>query len=242
MFSPAHLIWLGCIFAAIAIAYIVVKKLHPSHKTVHRIVTGILIVTHIIYMAVSMKAVDSEFGGFVLKQENLPFHLCSMMIYFTVFLNFIKNEKLVAKIKSFMVPAMFIGAAMALLIPTEGTDPTSLRVWEYMVAHGVLVFYGLYLVAIEKVDLTLKAYFSNLQLLLATALFAFIMNSILVDGNANFFFLRKPPMEGLPILNLNHGWGVYFISLVIVACTLIFLVQLPFIIKGLKEQKKDQND
>ena len=240
MFSTAHLIWLGCIFAAIAIGYIVAKKLRPSHDRVHLIVTCLLIITHIIYMAVSMREVDSEFGGFVLKQENLPFHLCSIMIYFTVFLRFIKNEKIVAKIKSFMVPAMFIGAAMALLIPTSGTDPTDLRVWEYMVAHGVLVFYGLYLVAIEKVDLGLKAYFSNLQLLLATAIFAFMMNSILVDGNANFFFLRKPPMDGLPILNLDHGWFVYIISLSIVACVLILLIQLPFIIKEQKAKKKDK--
>ena len=240
MFSTAHLIWLGCIFAAIAIGYIVAKKLRPSHDRVHLIVTCLLIITHIIYMAVSMREVDSEFGGFVLKQENLPFHLCSIMIYFTVFLRFIKNEKIVAKIKSFMVPAMFIGAAMALLIPTSGTNPTDIRVWEYMVAHGVLVFYGLYLVAIEKVDLGLKAYFSNLQLLLATAIFAFMMNSILVDGNANFFFLRKPPMDGLPILNLDHGWFVYIISLSIVACTLIFLIHLPFIIKEQKAKKKDK--
>lgn len=240
MFSLAHFIWLGCIFAAIAIGYIVAKKLRPSHDRVHLIVTCLLIITHIIYMAVSMREVDSEFGGFVLKQENLPFHLCSIMIYFTVFLRFIKNEKIVAKIKSFMVPAMFIGAAMALLIPTSGTNPTDIRVWEYMVAHGVLVFYGLYLVAIEKVDLGLKAYFSNLQLLLATAIFAFMMNSILVDGNANFFFLRKPPMDGLPILNLDHGWFVYIISLSIVACTLIFLIHLPFIIKEQKAKKKDK--
>lgn len=240
MFSTAHFIWLGCIFAAIAIGYIVAKKLRPSHDRVHLIVTCLLIITHIIYMAVSMMEVESEFGGFVLKQENLPFHLCSIMIYFTVFLRFIKNEKIVAKIKSFMVPAMFIGAAMALLIPTSGTDPTDIRVWEYMVAHGVLVFYGLYLVAIEKVDLGLKAYFSNLQLLLATAIFAFMMNSILVDGNANFFFLRKPPMDGLPILNLDHGWFVYIISLSIVACVLILLIQLPFIIKEQKAKKKDK--
>lgn len=240
MFSIAHFIWLGCIFAAIAIGYIVAKKLRPSHDRVHLIVTCLLIITHIIYMAVSMREVDSEFGGFVLKQENLPFHLCSIMIYFTVFLRFIKNEKIVAKIKSFMVPAMFIGAAMALLIPTSGTNPTDIRVWEYMVAHGVLVFYGLYLVAIEKVDLGLKAYFSNLQLLLAMAIFAFMMNSILVDGNANFFFLRKPPMDGLPILNLDHGWFVYIISLSIVACVLILLIQLPFIIKEQKAKKKDK--
>lgn len=240
MFSTAHLIWLGCIFAAIATAFVITKKLKPSHQTVHNIITVILIITHIIYMAVSMKEVDSEFGGFVLNPENLPFHLCSMMIYFTVFLHFIKSETTRTKIKSFMVPAMLIGAAMALIIPTEGTDPTALRVWEYMVAHGVLVFYGLYLMAIEKVDLGFKAYLNNLLFLTATTLFAFIMNSILVDANANYFFLRKPPMDGLPVLNLNNGWFVYIISLVAVACTLIFLIQLPFIIKEQKTKKKDK--
>jgi hypothetical integral membrane protein (TIGR02206 family) len=163
-----------------------------------------------------------------------------MMIYFTVFLHFIKNETTRAKIKSFMVPAMLIGAAMALFIPTAGVDVTQPRVWEYMTCHGVLVFYGLYLMAIEKVNLGIKAYFNNLLILLGTVVVAFIMNSILVDGNANYFFLRKPPMDGLPILNLDNGWHVYFISLVAVACILIFLIQLPFIIKEQKAKKKDK--
>ena len=240
MFSPAHLIWLGCIFAAIAIAFILAKKLCPSHDRVHLVVTLLLVATKILHTALSIGPVDSEFGGYVIAQDNLPFHLCSMMIYFTVFLHFIKSETLRAKIKSFMVPAMLIGAAMALFIPTAGVDVTEARVWEYMTCHGVLVFYGLYLMAIEKVDLGLKAYFNNLLFLTATTLFAFIMNSILVDGNANYFFLRKPPMDGLPILNLDNGWHVYFITLVAVACILIFLIQLPFIIKEQKAKKKDK--
>ena len=239
MFSPAHLIWLACIFAVITTAFIITKKLRPSHKTVHLIVTFVLIAAKLLHTAISITEVDSEFGGFVIKQSNLPFHLCSMMIYFVIFLNFIKNEKLRAKIKSFMVPAMLIGAAMALLIPTEGVDPASTRVWEYMLAHTGLVFYGLYLMAIEKVDLGIKAYFNNLQFLLATTVVAFIMNSLCVDSDANFFFVRKPPMDNLPILNLNHGWHVYFLTLVVVACTLIFLIQLPFIIKEQKAKKKN---
>ena len=238
MFSTGHFIWLGCIAAAIAIAFVVTKKLKPSHRTVHLLVTFLLIATKLLHTALSIKEVPAEMGGgFVIDRSNLPFHLCSMMIYFTVFLNFVKNENTRAKIKSFMVPAMLIGAAMALLIPTAGVDPTALRTWEYMLAHGVLVFYGLYLMAIEKVDLSIKAYFNNLQILLATVIVAFIMNSILVEGGANYFFLRKPPMDNLPILNLDNGWHVYFLTLVAVACTLIFLVQLPFIIKGFKAKK-----
>jgi uncharacterized membrane protein YwaF len=139
--------------------------------------------------------------------------------------------------KSFMVPAMLIGAALALLIPTEGVDPTVPRVWQYMLIHGVLVFYGLYLMVIEKVDLSIKAYFSNLKILTLIVVLAFIMNSILEQYKTNFLFLRKPPMDGLPILNLDHGWYVYFVTLTLIACLLILTVHLPFIIRDAR--KKD---
>ena len=139
-----------------------------------------------------------------------------------------------------MVPCMLIGAAMALFIPTEGVDPSVPRVWQYMLIHGALVFYGFYLMLVEKVDLSIKAYLNNLQMLLAVTLVAFMMNSILEQYNTNFLFLREPPMDGLPILNLNNGWYVYFLTLMLIACTLVFLVQLPFVIKGLKQRKEKE--
>ena len=117
-------------------------------------------------------------------------------------INIVKNEKFIKTMKSFMVPAMLIGAAMALLIPTEGVDPSRARVWQYMLIHGVLVFYGLYLMVIEKVDLSFKAYLSNLKILTLITVLAFMMNSILEQYKTNFLFLRKPPMDNLPIVPL----------------------------------------
>jgi uncharacterized membrane protein YwaF len=93
--------------------------------------------------------------------------------------------------------------------------------------------------AIERVDLSLRAYANNLLLLLAVAMIAFYMNSILAEHNANYLYLRKPPMDGLPILNLNHGWFVYLLILALIACTLVFLVQLPFIVKDLKRKRRE---
>ena len=174
----------------------------------------------------------------VINQTQLSFHLCSIQIYLVIFINFIKNEKILAKLKSFMVPCMLIGAAIALLIPTEGVDPAVPRVWQYMLIHGALVFYGLYLMLIEKVNLSLKAYLNNLQLLLAVVAVAFVMNSVLEQYNTNFLFLRKPPMENLPVLNLDNGWYVYFLSLAAVACILLLLVHLPFIVKGAWKRHK----
>ena len=128
-----------------------------------------------------------------------------------------------------MVPCMLLGAAMALLIPTEGVNPAELRVWQYMLIHGTLVFYGFYLALVKRVDMSFRAYLTNLKLLLAVTMVAFLMNSVLEQYNTNFLFLRVPPMEGLPILNLDHGWGVYFVCLAAIACLLLLGVHLLFI-------------
>ena len=180
---------------------------------------------------------ESPDAGLVIDQPQLAFHLCSLMVYAIIISNFIKNEKILAVLKSFMVPCMMIGAAMALLIPTEGVDPAVPRVWQYMLIHATLVFYGIYLMVIEKVDLSVRAYVNNLKLLTCVTVVGFLMNSVLMEYETNYLFLRKPPMEGLPILNLDHGWYVYILSLALVACVLLFLIHLPFILRDIKERR-----
>ena len=235
MFTTGHFIWLGVIAVAIAAAIVLTKKFNVSQNAVQKTVFYALIVLKLFHVCLSMK--ESPDGGFVINQTQLSFHLCSLMIYSVILINVIKNEKFVKMMKSFMVPCMLIGAAMALLIPTEGVNIATPRVWQYMLIHGVLVFYGLYLMIVEKVDLSVKAYLTNLKLLIVVVIFAFLMNSVLEQYNTNFLFLRKPPMEGLPILNLDNGWYVYFISLALVACTLLFTVHIPYIIKNGKRKK-----
>lgn len=237
MFTANHFVWLGALGVLIALALMAAKKLKVTDRAVGRAVMILLIVLKIFHLSLSMK--ESPFGGYVINQTQLSFHLCSIMIYTVIFTNMIKNKKVVDTLKSFMVPCLFIGAAMALLIPTEGTDPAVPRVWQYMLIHGVLVFYGIYLAAVEKVDLSFRAYFNNLKLLLGVTLLAFLMNSVLEPYKTNFLFLRVPPMDNLPLLNLNHGWYVYFLTLTAVACTLMLLVQLPFMAWGARKKKRE---
>ena len=235
MFTANHFIWLGVIGVLIALALIIVKKLNISHRSVGKAVTVLLIILKVFHLALSMKPVDG--GGYVLYQTQLSFHLCSLMIYAVILVNSVSNKKLIGVLKSFIVPCLFIGAALALIIPTEGVDPKVARVWQYMLIHGVLVFYGIYLAVFEKVDLSFKAYLNNLKLLAGVTLLGFFANSVLEQYGTNFLFLRMPPMEGLPILNLNHGWYVYFLSLAAVACVLVFLVHLPCIILNARKKK-----
>ena len=237
MFTTAHFIWLLAIAALITASLILFKRFKISHAMVQKVVFALLIVLKLFHLSLSMKALPD--GSMVLNQTQLSFHLCSVMIYAVVLINVIKNEKVIKSIKSFMVPCMLIGALMALIIPTEGVDVGTPRVWQYMLIHGVLVFYGLYLALVERVDLSVKAYLNNLKLLLAVTLLAFLMNSVLEQYNTNFLFLRKPPMDGLPILNLDNGWYVYFISLALIACILLFLVHLAFILPTLLKKGKN---
>ena len=220
----------------IVAASLILKKFGTSHAAVQRAVFVLLVVLKLFHLALSMK--EAVHGGMVIDQTQLSFHLCSVMIYSVILINVIKNEKFVKTMKSFMVPCMLIGALMALLIPTEGVDVTVPRVWQYMLIHGTLVFYGFYLALIERVDMSVRAYLTNLKLLSAVVMMAFLMNSVLEAFGTNFLFLRYPPMDGLPILNLDHGWYVYFVSLAAVACLLLFLVHLPFILRDAIKGKR----
>ncbi len=235
MFTLPHLIWLLVLGILIALSLILLKRYKPSHLLVSRCVMALLIVFKLFHLALSMK--QSVHGGMVLNQTQLSFHLCSIQIYLVILIHLIKNENTVKTLKSFMVPCMVIGATMSLLIPTEGVSVAHPRVWQYMLIHGVLIFYGLYLMLLEKVDLSFKAYVKNLGLLLIIVVMAFVMNSVLEQYKTNFLFLREPPMENLPVLNLDHGWFVYMGVLAAIAVALVTAVHLPFMIR---KRKKEQ--
>lgn len=237
MFTVEHLIWLGAVAALIAVALVIVRHFNISDRVVGKAVMIALIVLKLFHIALSME--PSEHGGYILVQTQLSFHLCSIMIYVTVLVNMISNKKVIDTLKSFMVPALFIGALMALLVPTEGTDPAVARVWQYMIIHGVLVFYGIYLAVFERVDLSFRAYLNNLKLLCGVTLLGFFANSVLEAYGTNFLFLRLPPMENLPLLNLDNGWYVYFLTLAAVACILMLLVHLPFIALSARRAKRE---
>ena len=236
MFTSVHFIWLLVIAAAIGALLVLAHKSKLPAARVQRVTAVVLVALKLLHLSLSMK--ESVHGGLVIDQTQLSFHLCSIMIYAVILSSFVKNARLLARLKSFMVPCLMIGALMALLIPTEGVDPAVPRVWQYMLIHGALVFYGLYLALIEKVDLSFRAYGNNLLLMSGVMMVAFLMNSVLEQYGTNFLFLRIPPMENLPILNLDNGWYVYFISLVAVACILMLLVHLPFILARACKGKK----
>ena len=63
------------------------------------------------------------------------------------------------------------------------------------------------------------------------------VNGALFSYSTNFMFLTRPPLDGLPVLNLDHGWYAYFATLILLAVGLMALVHLPFILREKRERK-----
>ena len=237
MFTYTHFIWIAISVLIILTLLFLTKRLNVSHKNVLTIMCIISALSEI--TKISLNMVDGVSGGKVLSPGSLPFHLCSIQIFFIFGLRFfIKNENVKKVLYNFMVPTSIIGASMSLLIPTVGTSFLNVQVYQYFIYHAFLIFYGIYLIREHLAELSLKVLFVNYGLLLMFVLFDLWVNSFLSFWGANFMYLTRPPMENLPILNLNHGWYVYIINLLTVGTVLMVMFHLPFIIINCKKKPR----
>jgi uncharacterized membrane protein YwaF len=90
MFTVPHFIWLLAIALSITALIVLSKKFSPTHSFVQKAVMIGLVAMKIFHTALSVK--ESEFGGYVVKQTHLDFHLCSIQIYLAVLINVVKND------------------------------------------------------------------------------------------------------------------------------------------------------
>ncbi len=241
MFSTNHFIWLGICAAFISGLLVAAKKFKFSFKTATLITAGLSLTSELCKIFTHIEETKNADGNVIsgfLDPGALPFHLCSLLIFVTFYLAFSKNEKRIEVMKSFFVPVAILGGTMALLIPTSGVDFKEPFAYQCFVYHSAIIWYSLYLLCSKQVNLSFCSYKRNMLILSCLVLVMIWINSILSIYNTNFLYLVRPPMENLPILNLNNGWFVYFLSLVSVALTLFTLFHLPFIIKAIKSRKK----
>lgn len=240
MFTYTHFIWLAISILIVGITYIISKKCSLSLKTVLTIMCIVSTISEVTKILLNM--VDGPKGGKILDPESLPFHLCSIQIFFIFGLRFfITSEKTKQTLYNFMVPTSLVGATISLLIPTIGTSFVAIQVYQYFIYHAFLIFFGLYLIREKYVNFTIKTLFINYGLLIMLMFFNIWVNSFLSFKGTNFMYVTQPPMENLPILNLNHGWYVYIIILFTLGLALMGLFHLPFIIINKKKESQKLN-
>lgn len=234
MFTPNHVIWLGLCALGIVLGLAAAEKKNISAKTAGTVMCAISVFSESCKMMTHM--LPSPQGGFALDPHALPFHLCSMQIFIVFFITFAKPSPLREKVVSFSVPAALLGGIMAMLIPTDGVDFRDPLAYQCFIFHAGLVWLALYFIRTRQVDMGRKAYGRNLLILLGLAGLMIYVNGALFAYGTNFMFLTRPPMEGLPILNLDHGWYGYFLSLAALAVVLMTLAHLPFMLSERKEK------
>ena len=239
MFTTNHFILLAMALVVVFLVIFLNYKFKFTYEQNIKALFVVGIISEIIKIAsVMVYKVGGTFettGGYI-EPESLPFHLCTIQIFFVFALVFfIKNEKAKQVLLQFMFPTMCIGAALALLIPTDGTEFGELRTYQYFIYHGYLVGFAVYLVMSKTIIITWTTLFRNIAILFMFSIFAIYLNGIMQYANTNYMFVSRPPIDGLPILNLNQGWYVYYLKLSMTAVVLLFLIHFPFILFSKKE-------
>lgn len=235
MFGTKHLIILAILVLFSAGAMIASRKWTLAKFT--RIMLFIGIVSEIIKVFYYTLANEETLGG-ILPKPDLPFHLCSIQIIFFMVIHFLKNEKVSRFLYSFMLPSCILGGLAAILIPTESSlNGHWILTVQFFGYHACVVCFGMQLARSDEFKLQVSDYVNCLKLLLVIMFFAMYMNSALyahdpVTGElieTNFMYISSPPVTGLPYLNENHGWFVYFChyaGLVILCVTVTYIKPL----------------
>lgn len=245
MFSGLHFAWLAICVAVIGGLLSASIFLKWKFKTAVYVAAGLAIASELVkvFTRIDEVAVNGGVEHFV-QVSALPLHLCSMLIFLVFAMTFIKNKGIIEGLKSFYVPVALLGGVCSILIPIDGVSFANVKVWQGFIYHSGIIWFSLYLLITRQVDLGLKAYIRNLVITGSLIVVALWLNSALqiyaIQGlyDVNFFFLVHPPLENLPILNLNHGYGFYLFT--VVACGFVLLTALHTgpIIKEICEWRK----
>jgi len=178
-------------------------------------------------------------GGFRLPPDFLPFNLCQFQVILMFILAFSEDIQKHKLLLSFMYPTLVGVAFMGSMIPAAATyhGLLELSTYRYFFFHAMLMFFGLYLYLSRPIQYSLKNYFAGIFFTFSSMAFAVWLNAFFGwDPSVNHMFVVRPPIEGLPILNLNNGWLNYMFDMTWVGFTLITLCYLPVIIRETPKQ------
>lgn len=241
MFTTKHFIWIGICILFILIMNHYAKKEDFTLQNACYFFMFICLLSETTKMMSDM--IPSTHGGMHLNPQSLPFHICSILLFIAVYITFGKNGPLKQKMINFFAVVGTCGGIAAILIPTYGVEFNVANVYQCFMYHAALTWFSLYLIRFKHANLGIQAFKDNLVVLFALLIFNLYMNSILAVYDTNFMFIVRPPLEGLPFLNLNHGHYIYLFRVIMLGVIGLGLFHLPFIVKERKscETESDFN-
>lgn len=237
MFTLEHIIWIVLCIIFIIAMMMIAKYKNMNLKKAGLVMSIIALISEISKILSNME--ESVKGGMHLDPGALPFHLCSLMIFVVIYITFAKENKFKKLLINFTSVMGVLGSFCAIMIPTNGTSFTSVLAYQCFVYHAGLLWFSLYLIVSKNATFTFKTMLQNMVILLILVIFNLYVNSALSVYDVNFMYLTRPPMENLPILNLDNGWYAYLLSLLLVGLLLTTIFQLPFVLININRKNKE---
>ena len=243
MFTTEHFIWMGICIAFVAVLTFISVKFKFSFRTSAVIIALIALASEVSKIISHMEPVNGADAsdGMVIEATALPLHLCSLLIFAFFYLPFCKKEGVKKYLISITVPVGLVGSLLAILMATSGTDFLSPNAYQCFVYHAAMIWFVMYLMITRQAELGVSAWLKNLLTLFSLSMLMIWVNGALQVYDTNFLYVVRPPVDGLPLLNLNNGWYAYFGTVLLCGFVGVTAVHLPYIIMDIKNAKSKKN-
>jgi hypothetical protein len=239
LFSGFHIIFLVVFWGAAAfLAFFLSKKFGYSKKVVWICaILGMLCEVQKIYFFL-----EDTGSGYRFPAAHLPLNMCPFQILLMFVFIASENPKKQWVMLSFMYPTMVGGGFIGTLIPSAAISYHGLlefATYRYFFFHAMLIFLGLYFFLSKPVQFKIKSFGVAVVFIFTMVIFAVWLNAFFGwDPEVNFWFIVRPPVENIPILNFNNGWWGYMSQLLWICMSLFVLCYLPVFIKETPELVK----
>jgi len=239
LFSFQHLMFLAVLVpVAVAAAVFLARKLGFNKKVIWVCaIVGLLCELQRIFFFIEGTPAD----GFRLPGSQLPFNACPFQVVLIVILALSQKPQEHRKLLSYMYPMMVCGGFLGTLLAGEALSVHGLSdfaTYRFFFYHMMVISLGLYLYLSKPFTYTVREYAMSLFLTFCSMIMGIWANAFFGwENRANHMFIVRPPADGLPILNLNRGWGVYVFNLSWIGFVLITLCYLPVIVRAVKEKR-----
>jgi hypothetical integral membrane protein (TIGR02206 family) len=151
----------------------------------------------------------------------LPFHLCSIAMFFAIILLFTNNRT----IFTFVMMTGIAGGAISLATPIIGYNSEYYRYYQFYIAHGILVLVPFYYLFVKHYIPSGKEIKYSFYILQAIATFMMVFNYYM---NTDFMFLFFDPskIDKFPLIALFGGIPYYIILVEITAIAYFYVTSL----------------
>lgn len=172
-----------------------------------------------------------------------PFQLCSIPMYFCIFVPLIKNEKVKNACYNFLLAFNLMSGFISFLEPSGLLHEYVTLTLHAFIWHMTLVFVGSYLGFSKRAGQNLKDFNGAFIVFLIVCVLAFLIDIILYPlGEINMFFISpfvRSPIIVFKSIYQNFGWIVNDILFIFSLCLGAFVFFMMFFgINRMLEKRK----